>query len=153
MWRWIKAFLSNRSIRVSSSNCFSNWYPVNAGVPQGSVLGPLLFLIYLNDLPIIGAVAIALFADDIALWPLYNGKRGITALNAALAAIHRWSLEWHVLFSFEIILTFVHSQAQGCVASSISWLGSTASLFFLSLSGYYPCSIFEVAFSLQSGNI
>jgi len=99
MWRWIKAFLSNRSIRVSSSNCFSNWYPVNAGVPQGSVLGPLLFLIYLNDLPIIGAVAIALFADDIALWPLYNGKRGVTALNAALAAIHRWSLEWHVLFS------------------------------------------------------
>jgi len=110
MWRWIKAFLSDRSIRVSSSNCFSSWFTIGAGVPQGSVLGPLLFLVYLNDLPVVGSISVALFADDIAIWSTANGRRGVVALNAALHKIYDWSLAWHVSFSISKSVYLVFSR-------------------------------------------
>src|ERR1019366_2825945 len=86
-FRWIRAFLSDRELRVIFGSKHSGWFPVGAGVPQGSILGPILFLIYLNDLPILDAVSVAIFADDIALWPRLNNARGDAALNKALVLI------------------------------------------------------------------
>jgi hypothetical protein len=98
-FRWIRAFLSNRELCVIFGNASSAWFPVGAGVPQGSILGPILFLIYLNDLPIPTGVNVAIFADDIALWPNLNNARGDVALNKALALLIEWARTWHVLFS------------------------------------------------------
>ena len=63
----ISSFLSNRWLRVVLDGKSSQEYPVNAGVPQGSILGPTLFLLYINDLPDDVICNIAIYADDTTL--------------------------------------------------------------------------------------
>ena len=65
----ISSFLSNRQLRVVLDGKSSQEYPVNAGVPQGSILGPTLFLLYINDFPDDVICDIAIYADDTALYP------------------------------------------------------------------------------------
>ena len=64
----ISSFLSNRRLRVVPNGKSSQEYPVNAGVPQGSILGPTLFLLYINDLPDDVICNIAIYADDTTLY-------------------------------------------------------------------------------------
>lgn len=67
--KWIKGFLDNRSQSVVVNGSSSSSIPVSSGVPQGSVLGPLLFLIYINDLPeYVKSSKVRLFADDTAIY-------------------------------------------------------------------------------------
>ena len=60
--------LSNRRLRVVRDGKSSQEYPVNTGVPQGSILGPILFLLYINDLPDGVICNIAIYADDATLY-------------------------------------------------------------------------------------
>ena len=64
----ISSFLSNRRLRVVLDGKSSQEYPVNAGVPQGSILGPALFLLYINDLPDDVICNIAIYADDATVY-------------------------------------------------------------------------------------
>ena len=64
----ISSFLSNRKLRVVLAGKSSQEYPANAGVPQGSILGPTLFLLYINDLPDDVICDIAIYADDTTLY-------------------------------------------------------------------------------------
>ena len=64
----ISSFLSNRRLRVVLDGKSSQEYPVNAGVSQGSILGPTLFLLYINDLPDDVICDIAIYADDTTLY-------------------------------------------------------------------------------------
>ena len=64
----ISSFLSNRQLRVVLDGKFSQEYPVNAGVPQGSILGHKLFLLYINDLRDDVVCDIAIYADDTLLY-------------------------------------------------------------------------------------
>ena len=65
---WLEQFLLDRAMRVQVNGNFSDWFKVLSGVPQGSVLGPLLFIIYVQDLPLWVKNSIMLFADDTKLW-------------------------------------------------------------------------------------
>ena len=71
---WIKDFLDNRtqSVILNGSNLDS--IPVPSGVPQGSVLGPMLFLAYINDLPDQVKSRVRLFADDTAMYLALNAQ-------------------------------------------------------------------------------
>ena len=65
-------YLSNRKQRVVINGVKSSFYPVESGVPQGSVLGPLLFLIYINDLESNIKSNVKFFADDTMLFSIVN---------------------------------------------------------------------------------
>ena len=68
----IKSFLTNRFQRVVFNGQTSEWLPVKAGVPQGSILGPLFFLIYINDLSVDITSTVKLFADDTSLFSIVH---------------------------------------------------------------------------------
>ena len=61
---WIRSFLTGRSQRVVVNGADSSWSQVTSGIPQGSVLGPLLFLLFINDMPDYNMSSIKIFADD-----------------------------------------------------------------------------------------
>ena len=97
---WFSSYLSHRQQRVVINGCESSWGFVNAGVPQGSVLGPLLFLVYINDIVDVVNSNIRLFADDTTLYVTTDDiNEGSTILNADLQSIMNWSHQWLITFS------------------------------------------------------
>ena len=95
---WIKSFLSNRSQRVRINNAISESAHILSGVPQGSVIGPLLFLIYINDLvdSIDTDITINLFADDTKLSLIYNNLNDRYKLQSAINKFYNWSVLWQL---------------------------------------------------------
>ncbi len=66
LWEWLRAYLTKRVQCVSVNGTVSDFLPVVSGVPQGSILGPLLFLIFINDIPAFSKFStLFLFADDV----------------------------------------------------------------------------------------
>ena len=96
----LENYLSDRYQRVVLNGQTSSWTPVLAGVPQGSILGPLLFLIYINDLPNELQSNAKLFADDTSLFAVANDKNVCAnILNNDLLAISKWAFNWKMLFN------------------------------------------------------
>lgn len=91
---WIKNFLSNREQFVYSNQISSTRRPVLSGVPQGTVLGPLLFLIYVNDLPTNISSQIRLFADDCVIYRPINCPNDSQILQNDLITIETWCKNW-----------------------------------------------------------
>ena len=96
---WIQAWLSNRRQRVVVEGACSEWSHVNSGVPQGSVLGPLLFLIYINDIDSGLVSRISKFADDTKLGVDASDPVAVEELRLDLARIGEWSETWQMPFN------------------------------------------------------
>ena len=95
--RWFKCYLSHRRQRVVLNGVESNWADVLAGVQQGSILDPLLFLIYINDIVNTIRLSIRLFADDTTFYiVIYNPQTAAFILNTDLRTINGWSHVWLV---------------------------------------------------------
>ena len=98
---WIRSWLTGRKQRVVLNGSFSSWIDVLSGVPQGSVLGPLLFLIFINDLDK-AAEAVELikkFADDTKIGQSVGCMDGVEKLQVALTELCKWSEDWGMEFN------------------------------------------------------
>ena len=92
--------LSGRLQRVALNRQASSWRSVLAGVPQGSILGPVLFLIYISDLPNELKSNVKLFADDTSLFTIVKDKNeSVNTLNNDLMLISKWVYNWKMLFN------------------------------------------------------
>ena len=96
---WVKAFLTDRRQRVLVNQFQSDWATVTSGIPQGSVPGPLLFIIFINDLPDCVKSAIKIFADDTKIYREIKDQSDIKQLQYDIDSLKKWSRDWQLLFN------------------------------------------------------
>ena len=100
---WIKSWLRGRKQRVVLNGKYSDWIDVLSGVPQGSVLGPLLFLIFINDLDEAAPLLqiLSKFADDTKLGHTVSSQEDQALLQEQLDAVFKWSQDWSMQFNVD----------------------------------------------------
>ena len=107
---WVKAFLGGRTQRVLIRGTASESFEVTSGVPQGSVLGPILFLIFINDLPLEIISPLSLFADDTKIFTRIisemsktrrRGSYGSEVLQRDLNRVMEWANKWKMEFNVD----------------------------------------------------
>ena len=98
---WFTDYLGRRMQRVVIEGAASQWAPVTSGVPQGSLLGPLLFTIFINDLPkeTVDAVMVALYADDTKVYSSIKSMGDCISLQTTLTNLDEWSQRNNIRFN------------------------------------------------------
>ncbi|CAM4564408.1 unnamed protein product [Caretta caretta] len=98
---WIENWLKHREQRVGINGKFSEWRGVNSGVPQGSVLGPILFNLFINDLEKGVNSEVAKFADDTKLLKILKTKADCEELQKDLTKLSDWATKWQMKFNVD----------------------------------------------------
>ena len=98
---WVEDWLTDRKQRVVINGSASGWRNVTSGVPQGSVLGPVLFIIYINDLDVGLISKLSKFADDTKIGINANNDKAVGNLRADLKRIEEWSEKWQMPFNVD----------------------------------------------------
>ena len=96
--KWINAFLCYRQQRVVVNGVKSDWAPVVSGVPQGTVLGPLLFSLHINDITADIESEIRLFADDCVCYREIKDKEDTLKLQKDIDRLGNWARKWGMRF-------------------------------------------------------
>ena len=85
---WFYSYLTGRGQRVVINGTFSDWADVESGVPQGSLLAPILFLLFVNDMPnVINSATLAMFADDSKCYRIINNDANFSNLQQDLISL------------------------------------------------------------------
>ena len=94
MLNFIKGYLQDRGQSFVINGTFSRPLPVKSGVPQGSILGPLLFVLFINDIyqQVSEGKSIALYADDTKIWRTIFSENDCIVLNKDIDSLHKWAL-------------------------------------------------------------
>lgn len=97
--QWIRDFLIGRRQRVSVNGTLSDWAAVGSGVPQGSVLGPVLFVVFINDLPECLSSLCSMYADDTKVYRRVDGPEDRNKLQSDLNGLVDWADTWQLRFN------------------------------------------------------
>ena len=97
--RWITLFFEGRAQKVVVEGASSDPSPVKSGVPQGSVLGPLLFQLFINDLAEHTSSTVRLFADDSVMYKSVKTIQDRKVLQNDLDQLHQWEKRWQLRFN------------------------------------------------------
>ena len=98
IYSWIEAFLSHRQQRTVVNGAESDWAEVTSGIPQGSVLGPVLFTIYINGMPRETVCPIKLFADDAKIYHRVENTQDCQKIQEDLEKLQDWAKRWQLRF-------------------------------------------------------
>ncbi len=121
LWKWFQNYLVNRSHFVQFNASRSDALPVLSGVPQGSILGPLLFIIYINDMPNeISLSSIYVFADDTKLIKRQCTQDDLSILQSDLNNLLNWCNKWSLALNAS---KCIHIKFGHCTSSSHLELG------------------------------
>ena len=101
LFGWIRNFLSNRKQCVSIRGSCSNWSDITSGVPQGSVLGPILFITFINDLPESVLSSVFMFADDTKLYYPIKSPQDNLIMQQDLDNLVEWCEKWQMFFNID----------------------------------------------------
>jgi hypothetical protein len=109
----MKSYINDRYFQVKIENTLSQYYPIQSGVRQGSVLGPLLYLIFTADIPTTADTLIATFADDTAIMssdshPARASEKVQPHLNALQTWLNQWRVKVNNTKSTQITFTTTH---------------------------------------------
>ena len=99
--KWIGNWLIGKKQRVYLNSTVYEWSAFESGVPQGSVLGPLLFVIFINDIDVGILSKLLKFADDAKLFNSVSNSNDITAINSDLLKLSKWTEMWQMEFNVE----------------------------------------------------
>ena len=95
---WVSSFLKDRNQKVRVNDSYSESCPVDSGIPQGSILGPLLFIIFINDLPDHVESCCKIFADDTKI---YGSSSQHDKIQTDIYNLLKWSDTWQLKFNVE----------------------------------------------------
>ena len=122
---WIRAFLTHRTQQVTVEGATSDIIEVLCGVPQGTVLGPLLFLVFINDLPYCVQSKIRLFADDCILYRRIKNQNECTILQDDLNSLAEREKKWGTAFHPEKCSAIRVTRSRNPISSNYSLKGQT----------------------------
>ena len=98
LYRWVEDFLIGRTQKVKVGNIVSETSEVTSGIPQGSILGPILFTIFINDLPEGLKNICKIFADDTKV---YGNSKESDSIQEDIDKLQEWSIKWNLYFNVE----------------------------------------------------